>query len=115
MNYLAQQPGGLTDVQFNKDPRLSYRDRNWFQVNWNMLAFHLDYEISSKSNFNIRAFGMKSSRESLGYLGKLSQADPGGNRDMIQGLFKNGGVEARYVARYKIKNSFSDYYPKGAF
>ena len=115
MNYLAQQPGGLTDVQFNKDPRLSYRDRNWFQVNWNMLAFHLDYEISSKSNFNIRAFGMKSSRESLGFLGKISQADPGGNRDMIQGLFKNGGVEARYLSRYKIKNSFSENYPKGAF
>ena len=115
MNYLAQQPGGLTDLQFNKDPRLSYRDRNWFQVNWNMLAFHFDYEVSSKSNFNIRAFGMKSSRESLGFLGKISQADPGGNREMIQGLFKNGGIETRYLQRYKIRNKYSENYPKGAF
>jgi Fe(3+) dicitrate transport protein len=115
MNYLAQQPGGLTDLQFNKDPRLSYRDRNWFRVDWNMLAFHFDYEISSQSNFNIRAFGMQSGRESLGFLGKISQADPGGNRDMIQGLFKNGGVEARYLKRYKLRKSTTKNYPKGAF
>ncbi len=102
MNYLARQAGGLTDYQFKLDPKVSIRDRNWFQVNWNMLALHFDYEISTKSLFNVRAFGMKSSRESLGFLGKISQADPGGNRELIQGLFKNGGVEARFLQRYQL-------------
>jgi Fe(3+) dicitrate transport protein len=102
MNYLARQAGGLTDYQFKLDPKVSIRDRNWFQVNWNMLALHFDYEISSKSLFNVRAFGMKSSRESLGFLGKISQADPGGNRELIQGLFTNGGVEARFLQRYQL-------------
>lgn len=115
MNYLAQQAGGLTDLQFEKDPRLSYRDRNWFRVDWNMLAFHMDYEISNKANFNIRAFGMQSSRESLGFLGKISQADPGGNRDMIQGIFKNGGVEARYLQRYRIGKKSNENRPRAAF
>lgn len=102
MNYLAQQAGGLTDVQFNQDPKASYRDRNWFIVNWNMLAAHYDYVISSKSHFNVRAFGMVSERKSLGFLGKISQADPGGNRQLIAGDFKNAGIETRYLRRYDL-------------
>lgn len=114
MNYLAQQAGGLTDGQFAIDPRKSFRQRNWFQVDWNMLALNLDYEISSRSNFNVRAFGMKSSRESLGFLGKVSQADPMGNRDMIQGLFQNGGAEARYLQRFRFSKT-NENAIKGAF
>lgn len=112
MDYLAQQAGGLTDVQFDLDPRKSYRDRNWFKVNWDMLALHYDYEINAKALFNVRAFGINSSRESLGFLGKISQADPGGNREMISGEFLNGGVEARYLQRYTISETKEI---KGAF
>lgn len=113
MNYLARQAGGLTDYQFKLDPTVSIRDRNWFRVNWNMLALHFDYEISNRSLLNIRAFGMKSSRESLGFLGKISQADPGGNREMIQGLFQNGGAEARYLQRYQLGENKQKW--RGAF
>lgn len=42
MSYLAQQAGGLTDYQFEEDPRQSVRDRNWFKVDWNVLALHYD-------------------------------------------------------------------------
>lgn len=115
MNYLARQAGGLTDFQFEIDPRQSFRDRNWFQVNWNMLALHFDYEISPSATMNIRAFGMKSSRESLGFLGKISQADPGGNREMIQGLFQNGGTEIRYLQRYRFQKKKKDTFLRGAF
>ena len=113
MNYLSRQAGGLTDFKFNLDPRVSIRERNWFKVNWNMLALHFDYEFSTKAVFNIRSFGMKSSRESLGFLGKISQADPGGNRELIQGLFQNGGVEARYLKRYQLVEH--DHKWRGAF
>ena len=37
MNYLAQQPGGLTDAQFAEDASVSVRARNWFQVDWDLL------------------------------------------------------------------------------
>jgi Fe(3+) dicitrate transport protein len=30
MNYDMQQPGGLTDAQFDENPRQSVRSRNWF-------------------------------------------------------------------------------------
>lgn len=102
MNYLAQQAGGLTDVQFEIDPQQSVRNRNWFDVNWNLLALHYDYAINTKSHFNVRAFGMLSQRKSLGFLGKISQADNGGNRQLIDGDFKNAGIEARYLKRYDV-------------
>ena len=115
MNYLAQQAGGLSDLQFEKDPLQSIRDRNWFKVNWNILALHYDYEFSEKAHFNIRAFGMLSNRETLGFLGKITQADPGGQREMLSGDFKNAGVEARFLRRYYLTSDSSKLALKGAF
>ena len=102
MSYLAQQPGGLTDAQFEEDPRQSNRERNWFEVNWNVLAAHYDWEITKNKRFNIRAFGMLSKRNSLGYLGKINTIDPEGKRDLIQGYFKNAGIEIRYLQEYQL-------------
>ncbi len=102
MAYLAKQPGGLTDQQFEADARASYRSRNWFKVDWNVLALHYDWEIKKNKRFNLRAFGMLSDRYSLGYLGKINTVDPMGKRDLIAGEFKNAGVEARYLQEYEI-------------
>ncbi len=115
MNYLAKQAGGLSDVQFEENPRQSLRDRNWFNVNWNMLAFHYDHEISKKSHFNIRAFGMMSSRKTLGFLGKITQQDPGGVREMLAGDFKNAGIEARFLQRYDFNRDEDVSKFRGAF
>ena len=115
MNYLTQQAGGLTDLQFTKDPRQSIRDRNHFKVDWNMLAFHLDYDLTKSATFNIRAFGMKSRRESLGFLGKITQADPMTERTMIQGLFENGGIESRFLQKYHFNKNNKECFTRGAF
>lgn len=115
MNYLTQQAGGLTDLQFNQDPRQSIRDRNHFKVDWNMLAFHLDYDLTKSATFNIRAFGMKSRRESLGFLGKITQADPMSERTMIQGLFENGGIESRFLQKYHFNKNKKERFTRGAF
>jgi Fe(3+) dicitrate transport protein len=115
MNYLAKQAGGLSDLQFNENPRQSLRDRNWFKVNWNMLALHYDHEISKNSHFNVRAFGMASSRQTLGFLGKITQQDPGGTRDMLAGNFRNAGIEARFLQRYDFKRSDNKTKIRGAF
>ncbi|MDX1446482.1 TonB-dependent receptor family protein [Lishizhenia sp.] len=108
MNYLTQQSGGLTDQQFKEDARQSIRDRNWFAVDWNLMATHFDYEINKKTHLNIRAFGMKSTRESLGFLGKINQADIGGYRKLIYGDFKNYGTEARLMRKYDAKIKSTD-------
>ncbi len=115
MNYLAKQAGGLSDVLFEEDPRQSLRDRNWFRVNWNMLAFHYDHEISRKAHFNVRAFGMASSRQTLGFLGKITQQDPGGAREMLLGTFRNAGAEARFLQRYDVQRKKEKMEIRGAF
>ncbi len=102
MNYLAKQPGGLTDFQYEEDPYQSNRSRNWFKVDWRILALHYHYTISKKTLLNVRAFGMLSDRQSLGFLGKINQQDPGGNREMIDGTFKNAGLEARVLSKYSM-------------
>jgi len=48
LNYLAKQPGGLTDAQFIADPTFSNRDRNWFDVDWKLYSLRLDHRFSKK-------------------------------------------------------------------
>lgn len=102
MNYTARQAGGLTDYLFNQDPKQSVRDRNWFMVNWNLLAVRFNQEIGRNGLFDLRVFGMLSTRNSLGFLGKINQADPMTNRQLINGEFRNTGAEARYIHKYRI-------------
>jgi Fe(3+) dicitrate transport protein len=108
MDYLAQQPGGLTDAAFEQDAQQSIRDRNWFQVNWNLLALTLDYRVSERTKLNIRNFGLLAQRDALGYMGKISRPDdltlP---RTLLQDQFRNFGNETRLIHRYDLGNSFS--------
>ena len=110
MNYLTQQPGGLTDLQFENDIRQSFRNRNWFAVDWKMLALHYDFEVTKSALINVRAFGMLSDRKSLGFLEKITKEDIGGPRTMILGEFKNIGAETRFLKRYELNSKI-----KGAF
>lgn len=108
--YTAQQSGGLTDTQFNIDPRKSYRERNWFNVNWNIIALDINYHFDSDFWINSKTFGVIASRNSVGYLQAPSKADPGEERTLITGDFHNIGNETRIIRRY-------NYYKKkqGAF
>lgn len=101
MSYTMQQAGGLTDGQFNEDPRQSNRDRNYFRVNWNLASFKLHGKLNTRSNFDLRVFGLKASRQSLGYLLPPNrQEDVSEPRDLIYGEFDNLGTEIRYLNRY---------------
>jgi len=103
MGYLAQQPGGLTDQMFKEDPRQTNRERNWFKVNWNLFAIHLDHKFSQSSEFNLRLFGLSASRYSLGFRpNRVATVDDNSERDLIKGDFTNWGAEARYLKRYLI-------------
>ncbi len=104
MNYLAQQPGGLTDAMFEDDPTQSIRDRNWFMVNWNIGAFTVDYDISERTKLNIRTFALQAERNALGYLGFINRADPMENRSLIKGEYHNIGQEGRLLHQYKFKS-----------
>lgn len=103
LDYKAQQPGGLTDLDFQQRQfEMSRRGRNWFQVSWNLLAATLDYQFTSSTKLNIRNFGLISSRQALGNLEQISRLDdPSQNRTLISDQFTNFGSEARLIHYFK--------------
>lgn len=102
MRYLAQQPGGLTDEQFNEDPSVSVRERNWFRVNWNLINLSLDYKFSPRSQLNWRNFTLQGGRDALGILSYINRPDIGGPRDFMKDRYSNFGSELRFIHRYPL-------------
>ncbi|MBD2766554.1 TonB-dependent receptor [Hymenobacter sp. BT664] len=104
LDYLAQQPGGLSDAQYAADARQSNRERNWFAVDWNLFNASADWKLSPQANLNVLAFGLRATRKSLGF--RPNQValpdDDSYLRDLITGDFRNYGVEARYLSRYAL-------------
>lgn len=108
-DYRSQQPGGLTDAQFAQDHLQSFRSRNWFNIQWNMLALNTDYTINEKSRFNLKVFGMAGDRNSNGFLATPNIKDTinaatlqYNNRRVDVDAYRNAGAEFRYVNEYKI-------------
>ncbi|MBA4053130.1 MAG: iron dicitrate transporter, partial [Marivirga sp.] len=103
MSYLSQQPGGLTDEMFMENPRQSNRERNWFKVNWNLFALHIDHKFNTSTEFNVRLFGLSAYRYSVGFRpNRVATIDDNSERDLIKGDFTNWGAEARFLKRYSI-------------
>ena len=104
-HYLSQQPGGHTDESFALDPQSSNRERNWFRVNWNLAAFHLEYNNAKRIKIFSRTFGLAAQRTSLGLLETPDLPDPLSNRDLLDGVFRNIGNETRFVFSYPSSNN----------
>lgn len=93
MSYLAHQPGGLTDRQFAIDAQTSLRQRNWFSVDWLLASLTADWIIDTSTSLRSMFFVNSSSRVALGNLDRINMIDLGGERTMIDGLFRNIGNE----------------------
>ena len=102
MTYVAQQPGGLTDAQFEQNPQQSFRSRNWFKVNWNLASLEVIYKFNQQTKLNSKTFALYSQRLSLGNLSSPNIADLGFNRTLIDGRFNNIGNETRLLSHYKL-------------
>ncbi len=109
MYYLAQQPGGLTDAQFDLDPQVSYRTRNWFKVNWSLSAFILEHNFNSKWRLNSKTFYLNASREALGVLGFINRVDPMTERDYWVDAYNNFGNETRLIHTFFINKKPSTF------
>ncbi|WP_258103048.1 TonB-dependent receptor domain-containing protein [Marinoscillum sp. MHG1-6] len=103
MNYLARQPGGLTEQLFEQDAKQSIRDRNWFQVGWNLLTLHMDYSFGPNLKLNSRTFSLVGNKEALGNLGRIDRPDDiNEERDLLADRFTNWGNETRLIYNYLI-------------
>ncbi|MFO0322587.1 MAG: TonB-dependent receptor family protein [Bacteroidota bacterium] len=110
LNYLAQQPGGLTDKQFEKDATIITRHRNWFKVNWNLISISADYKATERTRINFVCFGLKAGRDALGVLSRIDRADDTTfNRNLLSDLYGNFGAELRLIQRYLMFNQNSNF------
>lgn len=108
-DYEMQQPGGLTDAQFNANPRQSTRSRNWFGVPWNIFAINFDTKVNSNFDVNVKAFGLIGERNSVGFPKAANVEDAIStstyqydNRRVDSDTYKNLGIENRNIYRYKL-------------
>ena len=112
LDYLAQQAGGLTDNQFRLDPEYSNRERNWFDVDWNLVAARLDHKLNENTRGSVQVSYLNASRKSVGFRGDPSQLnqnpitaldeqDFDGSyllpRDIINGTFNNIALESKLI------------------
>ena len=106
----SQQPGGLTDAQFDSNPQQSVRSRNWFDLTWQTVALSTDYKISTNQRFNMKLFNILGDRSSVGYFPSSGITVPDAinpstgeysNRTVDIDNYRNYGLEARYLLSYK--------------
>lgn len=102
--YLAHQPGGLTDKMFYEDAFQSNRKRNWFAVDWNLFSFKIKHQATQKTDISLNVFGLYAGRKALGFRSnRVFQEDKEGTvRDLITGKFANWGMEAKILQRYRF-------------
>ena len=101
MQYLSQQPGGLTDLMFNENIFQSNRERNWFEVDWFLNNFKFNYKISKKTNLLINFFSLNAERSSIGFRSnRVSQIDSDQERDLLLSEFNNFGIETKLTHKY---------------
>jgi Fe(3+) dicitrate transport protein len=107
MDYLSQQPGGLTDSMFQRDPQQSIRSRNWFSTPWNTTALHLNYELNENTKLTIDLFNTYASRNSVGFMKDITIQDSlngtfYNTRQIDRDWYNNLGAEARLLKKYKL-------------
>jgi len=116
MNYESQQPGGLTDAQYEIDHQKSTRERNWFSAPWNVALLKLSYAISPLANIQLKAFTNISERNSVGYTKSINTPDSidsttqqFSNRQVDRDDYQNLGIEVRTSFKHKLHNLSSTF------
>ncbi|MEO0059438.1 MAG: ABC-type iron(III) dicitrate-transport system component, TonB-dependent outer rane receptor FecA [Bacteroidota bacterium] len=109
MNYSMQQPGGVTDAQFDANASQSSRSRNWFGAPWQLFSINFDTRFSKKLNFNAKVFGLLGERNSVGFVAPITIADAinpttlnFANRQVDRDFYKNIGLETRSIYSYDL-------------
>ncbi|MEP6847192.1 MAG: TonB-dependent receptor plug domain-containing protein [Panacibacter sp.] len=108
---LSQQPGGLADSLFNIDGQQSLRSRNWMNIAWITAAATIDFKSNENNIFNLKIFGLKGDRNSIGFLLPINIKDSinantkeHANRAVDVDQYKNFGAELCYLKNYKTGN-----------
>lgn len=98
MDYVLQQPGGLTEAQFAADHRQGPRGRDWFGAPWTVPQLTLEHRMGANTHLTTTAFGLYGERNSIGIIAGPMVADSGVNpRRIDRDTYRNAGIETRLV------------------
>ncbi|HYK54888.1 MAG TPA: TonB-dependent receptor, partial [Flavisolibacter sp.] len=108
----SQQPGGLTDVQFEQDAQQSLRNRNWFDIVWTNPALIANYQVNEKTRWNTKLFATIGDRNSIGFTQAITVKDSfnvakGRYNDRVLNAdkYRNYGLESRIITDYTLGSS----------
>jgi Outer membrane receptor for Fe3+-dicitrate len=105
MTYMTtetQQPGGLTDAQFEDDSQQSTRSRNWFNTPWFIPSISAEYLFSQNTKVSWKVFGTFAERNSVGFMRPINQEDDLGNRQVDRDFYTTYGSEIRLSSTYEL-------------
>ena len=105
----SQQPGGLTDAQIPVDAQQSFRERNWFDIQWTTPALIANYQINENTRWNTKLFATIGNRNSVGFLQSITTKDSinaatgeYNNREVSMDKYRNYGLESRIITAYDL-------------
>lgn len=108
-NSQSQQPGGLTDGQFNSDARQSLRARNWMELDWTTAAVSADLRFNPGTRLTAKLFTILGDRESAGFFPSAGIIVPDvlnpqtgrySNRTVDIDHYRNVGMESRLLTGF---------------
>jgi Fe(3+) dicitrate transport protein len=107
--FLSQQPGGLTDEQFNNDWRSSSRSRNWLSIPWNVASMFAKIRTSDRSMVDFKLFGVLANRSSIGFMKGININDTinvsmatYNLRKLDIDAYQSWGAELRWLTEYEV-------------
>lgn len=107
--FLSQQPGGLTDEQYELDWRSSSRSRNWLQVPWNVASLYAKVRTSEHSLLDVKLFGVLADRSSVGFMKAINVSDTVNvsidsynYRKLDIDEYQTWGAELRWLLEYNL-------------
>jgi Fe(3+) dicitrate transport protein len=111
MNFISQQPGGLTDEQYHANHQESYRERNWMGVPWNIGSVKAEYSGESGIRIQFTAFGLLAERNSIGFVSSINvpdviidTLDSYASRQVDRDWYQSYGAEARALIPWNLLN-----------
>ena len=109
MNYVQQIAGGLTDAQFDQNPKQSNRIRNFFQPVINIPAIHFKYHFSENTQLEVTSNAIFGQRNSVQFINTANIPDTFNTasgsynpRQVDRDYYDGFTTEARLLHIYKI-------------